>query len=222
MAYLTRFVLGFVGATLLASVSAAAPIEYRLSMTFGHDGFETPHPVLVGAHVDVVYRFDAALLIPTSNANGGSSSDWRTNWPTSNTTAIATVSGTGATDGTYAAIVESTGVWGFQNNVASQGDRDEVVLPLIGFAFNGGTVSIPGAHAFFNNVFQQGLSTIYPQPYSDGEATWINPPRYITANPNHRSKFINIASTAAFVPEPSAFALAATNLVALSLVRRRR
>jgi hypothetical protein len=208
-------------ALVCSSLSVAGPIEYRLQMTFGHDGFETPHPVLVGATLKLTFRFDASSLAPTKNDDGGSSYGWITKWPTNNTVMTATVLGTASSDGTFAGVIDAITPtdWEFASEVTNLAGKDRISFPRTQFPFNGGLVRI-SAQATFDDLFGNATSTIYPVAFSDGVAAWDAD--YRTTNPAHRSAMQNLAGTAVFVPESHTAVTSLLGTIGLAAMLRRR
>jgi hypothetical protein len=219
--YFSLLLAGFFGAIPLAG-AAASPMEFGLAMTFGYDGVETPHPILTGAHLGIIYRWDFTSLTPTSDESGGPLYDWLTSWPTSNTTAVATISGIGPNDGEYPATVSHAGEWRFFDNVADEDGRDEVQFPNVEFAFNGGTVEVIAPRVLFLDLFRQASNPITPQKFNRFSGRGISTPEFWTTDPDRHGEFANVIAWAITVPEPSAFAVAATSLFAVSAIRRRR
>jgi hypothetical protein len=210
-------------AVALSTTSLAAPIEHRVHMVFGHDGFEPPHPILVGATLDLIYRFDSVAISPISDAAGGSSTDWATVWPTTNTTVAATIAGTAAHNGTFVGEMHGTTPtpWTFRNNVASLGDNDEIQFPRIQFAFNGDVVRILDVRARFGGLFD-GLATIHPMPFPEAAALWDTSAKYVTAIPAHRSAMDNVSGFAVSVSEPQSMNVFAAGFLGIVAMIGRR
>jgi hypothetical protein len=206
-----------------SSLSVAAPIEYRLQMTFGHDGFETPHPILVGATLDLIYRFDAAALVPLTNNNGGPEVRWFTAWPTTNTSVSATVTGTDASDGTFIGAMDAFTPmeWAFVSDWSSIGNKDQIRFPRIQFPFNGGQVRILDVKADFDDLFINPTSTIYPVAFPVDAPAWGASAKYVTSNPAHRSAMLNVSGFAAIVPEPHSAIALLTGTFGVAALRRR-
>jgi hypothetical protein len=205
------------------SLSKAAPVEYHLQMTFGHDGFETPHPVLVGATLNLTYQLDASTLAPTTDNNGGPSVGWFTAWPTSNTSVIATITGTGSSDGTFVGAMDATTPmeWEFTSEMVSLGGKDQIRFPRIQFPFNGGQVRILDIRANFDDLFVNPMSTIDPVAFPASAPAWEASAKYVTSSPAHRSAMLNVSGFAVAVPEPQAICLASAAIAALALLRKR-
>jgi hypothetical protein len=105
---------------------------------------------------------------------------------------------------------------------ADEDGRDEVQFPNVEFAFNGGTVGVIAPRVLFLDLFRQASNPITPQKFNRFSGRGISTPEFWTTDPDRHGEFANVIAWAITVPEPSAFAVAATSLIAVSAIRLRR
>lgn len=221
---------------VLTGVALGKPIEYHVSMTFSSLGTEPTYSKLLGARLHTVFRFDAEKLMGWSaNRSYTPIANWITDWDGRKSTVSAAISGAGEYDGPkYAEIQPFSGNnWSLRDNVASKGGKDEIRFPIIFIHFDGDVLQITSLRATVDDLFQGNrLTVMHPKAFTSDMVSWVDPPAYaassLPASPELGDittifgVMTDVSGFAVFIPEPSAFAVAATSLIGLSAIRRRQ
>lgn len=215
MTLIRALFFALVAALIASSPSFGTPIEYHLAFDVlpppSGNGTE-----LHGAHMELDIQFDAAQLSPTSDMSIGSPPFRLTEWPTTNTTSTLTVTNSAAADGVYTNPSFLFGGWRLTGN--TQGG--DISFPTLDFSKNGFLIRILSmAAAFGPGHYPDPTATLYPQPFVPADVKSWNAPDLVSSTNRHITS--GITASAVVVPEPSAFAIAATSLFALSAIRRR-
>jgi hypothetical protein len=187
--------------TLTVSAGVTAPWHFQINMDV------PPGSSLVelrGASLQINGSWDYVGLTPLA------SNEYRTIWPSINTTASLSVVGSQASDGVYAGTIFSPpdDGWILENPEARP--KHAIAFPLMSFKAGSAMFNTSPRATFVEHFFNtQGIA--YPRSFTNEQAIW-----------SASTQVTNVSGFASLVPEPSSLALTATALASFAALRRRK